>query len=389
MQKVVYVEGNIDGTVGGSHRGLALLAMSLSEGQFHPVVVFYQENRIADALRGQGVDVRLWRNRFGHTTVTPGLRGLTKRLRWYSFDLLLESLRQARFLRKEAADIVHLNNSIGSNHSWVLAAKLLGLPCISHERDLAARYDRPSRFFSRYARKIICMSEAIRDNLARQTGATESLMVIYDGVEMQRMRPHRTPAEIREQFGIPPTARVVCAPGNVKRWKGQHVVVEALRAVKAVKPDVCCVFAGSFTPQGDPYYEQLQQVIHDGGLEQNVRFIGFHDDIVSIYNASEFIIHASIEPEPFGRVAMEPMALARPVIGSNGGGIPEIIVDGVTGYLFEPGNSEDLARKMILLLQDQEHAERMGKAALARVQEKFDSHLTTRLIEEVYRSVTV
>lgn len=388
MYRVLYCEGNTDGTVGGSHRGLELLVSSLNRSRFSPVVVFYQENLHAASLRGKRFDVRIWNPLLGLRT--PSSRKpptIAQRVRWYVFDFLIEALRQAWFLKKEKIDIVHLNNSIGTNHSWVLACVLARVICVSHERNLSYNYDRISKSLTRFPARIVCMSEAIRKALHPQVCHPDRLVVVYDGVEMDQMLATRSREEIRRKFQISDGAALLCMPGNIKEWKGQHIVIEALKIVAESAYPFVCIFAGTHLGDSDPYFAGLKKLVLDYKLSDHVKFIGFHEDINSIYAASDMVIHASILPEPFGRVAMEPMVFGKPVIGTDAGGIPEIVADGETGFVYAPGNSAELASKIIRLLSDQDLARTLGEAAKKRVTDQFDSTATTDQIERLYQTL--
>jgi glycosyltransferase involved in cell wall biosynthesis len=98
---------------------------------------------------------------------------------------------------------------------------------------------------------------------------------------------------------------------------------------------------------------------------------GFKRDVANYINGLSVQIHASIAPEPFGRVLLEGMALGKPLVASNGGAVPEIVVDRETGLVFEPGNAEELADRVATLLEDPPLASRYGAAGRARLESAF------------------
>lgn len=103
--------------------------------------------------------------------------------------------------------------------------------------------------------------------------------------------------------------------------------------------------------------------------------------------ALEVLVHAPVNPEPFGRVLLEGMALRKPLVASNGGAVPEIAVDGEIGLLFTPGDSESLAERLLELLGDRERLERMGQAGFRRLSGEFTIAHNLRTTQKLFDTV--
>jgi glycosyltransferase involved in cell wall biosynthesis len=168
--------------------------------------------------------------------------------------------------------------------------------------------------------------------------------------------------------------------GNIQAWKGQAVVVEAVREAKAFLPDIHCLIVGGIHRNGVDYARDLRRLVEERGLQKNVIFTGFRDDVADLVNAMDILIHASVTPEPFGRVILEGMALGKPVIATNLGGVPEFVKDGVTGRLVPAGDPRALADAILELLRDRTYRERLGDNARKEVQRRF---VVQRHVEEI------
>ena len=144
-------------------------------------------------------------------------------------------------------------------------------------------------------------------------------------------------------------------PGRLTKWKGQEVFIEALNLVnKALGyQSFYVVFLGS--DQGrNVYSKKVKRLAEQYRLTRQLRFIENCKNMPLAYKISDLIVSPSIEPEAFGRIAIEAQAMEKPIVASNIGGSNETVVDNKTGFLFESGNSEDLSKKIIKILNSDE-----------------------------------
>ena len=134
------------------------------------------------------------------------------------------------------------------------------------------------------------------------------------------------------------------------------------------------------------YLNELTSGIRDYHLDNNVILTGYRSDIPNILNALDIFVHASICPEPYGLVVLEAMAAGKAVIASNEGGPVEMIIDGESGILIEPGNARLLADKLKLLISDKKFRTQLGENAYKRVEGKF-SKIDIEFIEHLYKKL--
>ena len=176
----------------------------------------------------------------------------------------------------------------------------------------------------------------------------------------------------------------VLAVGRLQHHKGFHNLLFAAKKVLSRGTDIEIIIAGD-----GPYRRKLLRLAAELGLESHVTFSGYAENktIASLYDWSDVVVVPSITPEPFGRVAVEAMSRGKVVIGSDIGGIPEIIDDGVTGFLVPPDNPADLAEKLSFLCAQPNIRKKMGRKALEMSKERFNSTKITRKVLDIYRTL--
>ena len=177
----------------------------------------------------------------------------------------------------------------------------------------------------------------------------------------------------------------VVLPGRLTSWKGQEVLLKA--AARLERRDVCVVLVGA--DQGRRRYSRrLIALAHRLGIADRVRMVGNCDDMPAAMMLSDVVVHASVEPEAFGRVVIEALAMGRPVIASDLGGPVETVEHGVTGWRVPPGDPDALAAAIDAAL-GLDDAERAGLAHRARA--AVLRAYTTRAMQEatldVYEAV--
>jgi glycosyltransferase involved in cell wall biosynthesis len=392
--RVLYCESNVDGTIGGSHYCLLHLVERLDRAQFEPLVVFQDDHALVPRFRAAAETLVFPRHapvQWGGTLAkTGGPLTLPLVLARRAVNLVKYSRTVAghvSFLKRQRIDLVHLNNSITRHHDWMHAASIAGVPCIVHERGLNPWYTRSDRARARRLALIVPMSRWIQDHMVERGVPPDNIRVMYDGLDPTTIRADRSPAAIRDEYGIGPDQPVVGIVGNVREWKGQETVVRALIEVVKTHPDLVCFFVGASTTEDKEYVDRLNRLIADAGIRANVRFTGYQQDPASFIRTMRFLMHASVQPEPFGMVVLEGMAQHKAVIGSRAGGVIEMVVEGETGYTFPPGDWSTLASQMLDLLSDPSKAAQMGESGYTRLINHFTMQRYMDEIHRTYRAI--
>ena len=399
-KRVLYVEQADVGTTGGSHVSLLELIKALNGYEYELLVMFYEENRLLEEFREIADKVMVYKK--------PRMLNIRDRLPalrlplMAPFGIVLTAFQKAfnliaaihticgfvGFLRRERIDLVHLNNAFHIGFDWLIASRLCGAKCITHQRGLDA-VPRTAKFYIRLYDRIICVSEHIRDAL-RMHGlpVAEKACVIYNGLDMGAFagKIGRNPSIVKRELGFEHDEPVIGVVGNIKPWKGQRVVVDAVFLLKREYSRVRCLLIGS-PLEGPAYFQSLKNRVAEKRMGKNVFFVGFRKDVSDFMNTVDILIHSSIKPEPFGRVILEGMALGKPVIATNIGGPAEIIENNVSGLLVRPSDPQAMAERISYLLKHKGVRQRLGRMAVQRVKEKFDINLIAGQVDEVYKSL--
>jgi len=171
-----------------------------------------------------------------------------------------------------------------------------------------------------------------------------------------------------------PAGPLLVSTGRLTRWKGLHVLLDALPRVFDKVPDAGMVVAGEGEERG-----ALERRAARLGIGEAVHFAGFLPDVRGLVRAADVLVHSAVEPEPFGRTVLEGLALGVPVVAVNLGGVPEIVEDGVHGLLVPPGAPEPLAEAILRILGDAGLRERLRAAGRERAG-AFDHRLTAERV---------
>jgi glycosyltransferase involved in cell wall biosynthesis len=385
-QRILLVEINEDGTVGGSHQCVYDLATRLDPARFEPVVLFYQDNRFADLLRQAGVRVHVWDDE----------RATERHRRWSgralgllttAFKVAAAIVRRVRFLRHEQIDLVHLNNSpsIGFE-DWLPAARLARIPILSHMR---GPFYAPARGVSRWLTQrfdaIVAISHFVVESCERGGLPSERIHLIHDGIDLDHWRPPSADksASCRAAAGMPEEAMLVVQVGLLRSWKGQDV---ALKALASLQPDLRArirLWLVGEAPQDEASYaDQLERFVREEGLAESVSFLGFRSDVRELIGAADVVLHASTVPEPFGLVVAEGLAMGKPVIASHGGGPEEMLQLG-DGLLFDASEPLELADLLAQLADSPELRTSLGERGLERSRD-FDVAKTVESVAALW-----
>lgn len=386
--RVLYVERSVEGTIGGSHHSLYQMIVGLMSKGVEPVVVFYEQNDVAEQLLKIGCDVhffertkkvRLFGAKYKKSPIFRRINSFLTVLKC----LVLDGSKYKNWLSKNDISLVHLNNNPFSIE-WVSAAKRAGIPCVAHQRGARNRLDRSEIYLANMVDRVVCISKYVRDSLRSSGCSGDNFELVYNGIDVQSFQAGAD--ERVECTGLERAAGrvVVGLVGNIKPWKGQHILIEALKDIVGRDQDVFCVFVGAFEKSNTVYEESLKTKISEYGLSDNVLFTGYTPFVKNYMANMDIVVHASTDPEPFGRVIIEAMALTKPVIATKGGGASEILEHGVTGVLIEPSDSKLLASTLMELINDTDKRWFLAKNAHRRVNECFSIDANVEKISEIY-----
>jgi glycosyltransferase involved in cell wall biosynthesis len=390
MKKILYIEANKDGTIGGSYYSLLYLIQGLDKTKYEPHVMFCQDNVLIQEFKK--VTPYVYVNDF-ETSNDPPVKTIKDFIKWpyllFAY-IILKQKSIKKIINKIKPDLVHLNNGYATMHEWMLACYLNKIKIIAHDRGTRYPCNFRTKIFVQFLDAIISVSDSYKNNIIKQNLKVKRVFRVYNGLDVDKIIASIDSSEIdrlRREFNLDGKQPVVGIVGNIDRWKGQLVVLKAIKEVKQIYPDIKCLIVGAVCKGAESYKKELDQYIDDNDLHENIHFTGFRKDINRILSVLDVLIHASIEPEPFSRVILEGMASAKPIIGTNSGGTPEQIIDEETGKLVSMNNPQDMAEAIVFYLSDMKRANKMGEKGKQRLIEMFSINKMVEDIENIYENI--
>ena len=391
MKTILYLDHTAK--LGGGEFALLNLVSALDRTRYHPVVVLAADGPLVGKLRGANVethvlplDKTLLDTRKDSLGVGSLLRlGQAARLAAYA-------VRLARWARRRRVDLIH-TNSLKSDVYGGVAGRLARIPVLWHVRDHVNGQYLPSAVAAAFrilSRLLPQMVVANSESTLRQLWphSTVGGEVVYSGVAREIVHdgfPAGRAEEDLPAFG--PDWPTVALIGRIAEWKGQHVFLRAVAHVAREFPRTRFWIVGAPLFGEFEYETSLHTLTEELGLTDRVEFLGFRDDVARLMGQIDVVVHASILGEPFGQVVIEGMAAGKPLIATDGGALPEIVVPGETGLLVPMGDAQAMAAALRTLLSDPVRAREMGEAGRERVDRLFTIRHTARKVESVYEKM--
>jgi glycosyltransferase involved in cell wall biosynthesis len=295
----------------------------------------------------------------------------------------------ASHLAAVKADVVHNHmyraEIVGTQAAWAVAAAGRPRPFVVgtvHSSRIRSEEDRELlRRLTPKMDHLIAVSRAIVRKLEEEGRIGSPISLIYNGVDLSRYREPEVCCTLQAEYGIAPGSPIVGVVARLEVEKGHPTLLEAWPRVLASVPDAHLLVVGEGSQR-----EALEAQARSLGLlgaQPSVTFTGRRDDVPAVTAALDVAVLPSYR-EAQGLSILEAMALARPVVASAVGGIPEMIEAGRTGLLVPPKDPDRLADAIVRLITDHPYADTLGKAGRDLVEERFCAELMVRAIETIY-----
>lgn len=340
--RVCYLSASA-GNWGGASRVFFNNLKQLDKEKFEPWVLLPCEGPILEDLRKWGVAYRVW----GKMTEPGNYFRYFKNL--FSF---------AYFLKRNRLEILH------SNHPYwrpaeILAAKLVRVPVITHYHVVMEE----AGPFVRLSNLIIANSKYT----ARASKPDQvPKKVIYNPVELERFDQGRS---IRGELGIGEDEIVISFIGQIKKIKGMDLFIQLARELSVRRSKLTFLIAGKCREDPGAYTEQ--ELFAEMGETPNIHYLGRREDVENIYHTSDILVMPSRWDEPFGLVNIEAGACRKPIVSTRVGGIPEIIDDGVNGFLVERDDLAGLLNRVMRLIDNPDLRRQMGQKGREKVERRY------------------
>ena len=384
---------------GGSVNFIRDFVLHVDHSSAHVIAGLYFPNpsKTLEELRSLGFPVVFFRHtRPVGPKTSAGFAGL--------FDTRLKSLRKLRtaatilsrlirvqlpltwkvwrFIKREAIDVVVLNQDVHFHVPGVLAAKLAGRPCICRKAGGIGEARRLKRFLNPCVDLFVSISRATETD-QRNTPGTRKVVNIYEGLDLQRFASLPAKNAMRESLNIPAGKKVVAAITRVEVGKGLPEFIHMAASVIRRYSDVNFLIVGDEGPDGGALTRQLRDLVHSLNLDEHVIFTGWREDIPSVMKCVDIFVHCPTTfIEGLARTCLETMAVGIPAVVSENGGMSDAVENGITGFVVPPGNIQAMAESVLKLLQNEAQCREFSKRARMRVEQFFDAAQNTRKLQE-------
>lgn len=382
--KILYL--NPSSQLGGAEKSLLDLLGHLNKERYYPIISCPGEDKFVEELHKIGVE----------TAIIPYDRrilNLSRSENSHHLFLFAQSfwwlkptiLALRKLVKDEAVDLVVTNgikcHFIGSFLSLITKVRL-----IWHVRDFVDTSWLQWMLRSMahvFPDKIITNSHAV-GNIFSRNGKTQT---VHNGIDLSLFDPGTDGKRVRSMLNVGKETKLIGTVGHLAPLKGYEELMESMGKVVRGGFDVKLAVVGdAIYPHSKSYKRKLLSLVESNGLNDRVIFTGYREDIPGLLASFDIFVLPS-QSEGFGKVNLEAMAMGKPVISTNVGGIPEVVVDGVTGILVPPKNTKALSHAIIKLLNDSRLRESMGHKGRRRVEENFTLQAHVQKIEEIYRKV--
>lgn len=301
---------------------------------------------------------------------------------------LMGLLHQIRFFIRSDASIIHFNlpNPYHSQFS-ILAAMMAHKPVVvtHHLPVLLKEVSWKGRLFemilAKGIGKVIAVSlEGKKRIIEKLPFPCEKVVTIHNGIELPSLNGFDSKT-IRREFGIGEKELVIGSAGRVTEQKGYKYLIMAARELKAKGKNFRIVIAGD-----GPLIKRLERQAIEFGIGELILFIGFVEDIFRFLQGIDiFILPSLYEGFPFA--ILEAMAAEKPVIATRVGGIPEVVIDGVTGLMIPPRDHLAISRAIEFLIDRKDIATEMGRRGRERVEKHFSSNRMVEKTLDIYKEL--
>ncbi|MDI1254747.1 MAG: glycosyltransferase family 4 protein [Flavobacterium sp.] len=367
----------------GSDKTLLLLLKHLDRAKFNPVVVLPSEGPLQIELQKHDIKV----------VVAPVLKLYRKIFTPKNIFLFFKEIKKAFSILDNLNNEYHFD-IIYSNTLAVLLgmiyAKKRKIKHIWHVHEIIASPKIFKKSFSKLlsldsTTKIVYNSIATQHFWNVSNTIKNKSKVIWNGLEIdENFISEQEKYSIRKNLLHADEEIVIALIGRISRWKGQQLLLKTFYELSKNFKNIKLLFVGSVPPNQEIFLENLKNNIEALALSEKVIILPFQQQIAKIWQSIDIAVVPSIEPEPFGLVAVEAMLAKKPVVASDHGGLSEIIINDETGFLVEPNNETALYEAICKLIANPEMRNSFGEKGFKRAVNEFGVENYTAQFENLF-----
>jgi len=359
--------------MGGSERNITQLVGGINKNKFELYVARFAPVNPVENMREKDFSI-MDLNGAGIYTVS-GLRNL----------IFLK-----RFVNEKKISLI-LTYHESSDFYGLALSIICNIPAISSRRDMGFKtkphHRLAYRLGGRYFDAMIAVSNAVKQEVVKRRWLPEErIFTIYNGINTANYGNGYDGTALKKKLGIHPESPVVGMVANIRKIKGYHYFLQASRIIHRYNHNVQFLMIGHDWIESGFTIPELKRYGEKIGISKNLHFLGGREDVADLISIFDVAVLASLS-EGFSNVILEYMALSKPVVATEVGGNPEIVVHGETGLLVPPADVHPLANAILSILKDKEAALRFGIAGRKRIEDKFELGKMIRQYEDLFEKV--
>ena len=363
-RRIRVVEVLATGTNGGAQEHLYSLLTRLDATRYDASVVALSQGSAVRKLQRAGIPVLV----IEEPDDAIAVGALAAHLADVRPDVIHNHMYRAETVGTRAAIAL---GEIGHRRPYVVSTV--------HSSRVRSEADRQTlRDLTPHIDQLIAVSRMIEQKLVEEGRTTAPVRRIYNGVDLSRYDKQEACCTLPDEYGMEPGSQIVGVVARLEPEKGHPTLIEAWPQVLRDVPDAYLLVVGEGTRR-----EELEAQARALRVAHRIVFTGRRDDVPAVTAALDVAVLPSYR-EAQGLSVLEAMALSRPVVASNVGGIPEMIEDGRTGLLVPPHDAEALARAISRLLLDHPYADTLGRAGHDLVHDRFCIELMVSAVQSIY-----
>lgn len=379
---VLYYEPYVEGLYGNQQYSL-LLFKHLKANNWQPSLLTPTNGDFTEAAASMNVPTYTVR----YPSILHNQRGLGESSKFMQLLLLLgflgNNLKVLTILLKLRPSVIHCNN-LRAVLSIGIAARILNIPLVWYVKAMGNPSQERLGFF--LANHVAYLANALRVQMIGTPGEQAISKTSVLPLGTPPLKQNIQPASLRQQLKLAETDIVLFTAASLNPNKGLHYMIEAMQEISTNNPNVYLVIAGEANSDaGRAYKKQLLHMVEKFNLKPRVRFLGWRSDVIALLQESNILIMAS-HKEGVPHSIVEAMQVGIPIIAPRTGGIPETVLEGKTGLLFDVADVDGLQRCIYMLLNDHQLMKEMGDRG-KEYSKKYSIEQTIQQLIGIYRGL--
>ncbi len=355
----------------GARISLLTLLKYLNRRKYEPIVVSPDNSdgllQELEKIKVKYYPLRLWNWRKGK----------------YLFKIPFAIYKLSRIIKMENISLIHSNEFWCNPYAVVTGKFIYKLPIVTHIR-LNINLEKAKKYLLKYSDKIICVSKAT-SKLLSSWEYKNKVITIYNGLDFSDFCNYEEKRKnFRKEFGLDDDTILIGEIAQIDERKNQLKVVEIIPYILKKYKNIKFFFIGD--SRNKEYEIKVRKKVRELNIEKYCSFIGFRSDIPNVCAGIDIVILPS-SIEGFGRAIIEAMYMFTPAIGSNVGGIPEVIEHGITGFIFKYPDFDEMRKYLEILIESPEKRLQMGINARKRVKMLFSAETSAESVMKVYNEL--